>query len=957
MLRITVSKSAEGATKYFDEGLSKSDYYAEKGEVVGRWQGRTAEQIGLTGEIKKDDFAMLAKNQNPLTGDQLTARNSNARRVGYDFTFSVPKSVSIIYSQTQDKEIISSFDEAVKETMLEIEKEAATRVRGRGRNENRITENLVWGAFTHEDARPVGGIPDPHLHQHVFVFNATYDKKEKRFKAAQFGEIKANAPYFEAAFNARLADKLQQVGYQIERNERDFEIKGFGRSTIEKFSNRTRQINEKSEALGLSYAEDKAELGAKTRASKRTGYDKEDIRMQWRSRLSESERELIRSAKSEPPPSGGGMASLSKITERVVGLGYAIENKNGGFSAKEAINYALDHTLERKSVASEKELLTIALKRGIGTVSPESLRKELNGREDILSKRDEQRNETIYTTKEAIAEEQQLKQVSQQGRAIFEPVHNDYQVKNKLLTEEQVGAVQHVLTSKDFITVVTGDAGTGKTWSIKEVAEGMREKGVNFGAFAPSSAASREVQRADGFENATTIAELLKSEKLQESVKDGFIWVDEAGMVGNKTMNRVIEVAQQQNARILLTGDIKQHGSVERGDALRIIEQFGGIKPATITKIQRQKNADYRSAVKSISNGNLEKGYETLEQMGAIREADSFEEAKENIANEYATSLKNKENVLIVATTHAQGQGVTETIRDKLKTEGVLSGKEKVFQVQKNLSLTDAQKQDHTQYETGQIIQFHQNIKGGIKRGTKYQVLGKDENGLVRIGNQDAGEKKKEKGVVLPMAEASKFSVYRSETIALSQGDKIRITQNGFSNERARLNNGNILTVTGFDKQGNIRTSTGKNEIVLARNFGNLTHGYYTTSPASQGKSVNRVIIMQSSMTGKAASKEQFYVSASRGKFAISIHTDDKQGLLSSIQRSAQRMTASEVGQELVKTEKSMKDKLKIIGSIYQAGKSKVANINEKWQDKKAAIISVVSKPIKPVKNAPIRAK
>jgi hypothetical protein len=33
-------------------------------------------------------------------------------------------------------------------------------------------------------------------------------------------------------------------------------------------------------------------------------------------------------------------------------------------------------------------------------------------------------------------------------------------------------------------------------------------------------------------------------------------------------------------------------------------------------------------------------------------------------------------------------------------------------------------------------------------------------------------------------------------------------------------------------------------------------------------------------MTGKAASKEQFYVSASRGKFAISIHTDDKQSLL-----------------------------------------------------------------------------
>lgn len=90
MLRITVSKSAAGAIKYFDEGLSKSDYYAEKGEIIGSWHGKLAEHLGLSGEIKKDDFAKLALNQNPLTGEQLTARNSESRRVGYDFTFDVP---------------------------------------------------------------------------------------------------------------------------------------------------------------------------------------------------------------------------------------------------------------------------------------------------------------------------------------------------------------------------------------------------------------------------------------------------------------------------------------------------------------------------------------------------------------------------------------------------------------------------------------------------------------------------------------------------------------------------------------------------------------------------------------------------------------------------------------------------------------------------------------------------
>jgi hypothetical protein len=76
MLRINANKSAKGATKYFDEGLSKSDYYAEKGEIIGQWKGKLAEHIGLSGEVKREQFEALAYNKNPLTGEQLTARNS-----------------------------------------------------------------------------------------------------------------------------------------------------------------------------------------------------------------------------------------------------------------------------------------------------------------------------------------------------------------------------------------------------------------------------------------------------------------------------------------------------------------------------------------------------------------------------------------------------------------------------------------------------------------------------------------------------------------------------------------------------------------------------------------------------------------------------------------------------------------------------------------------------------------
>ena len=41
---------------------------------------------------------------------------------------------------------------------------------------------------------PLDGVPDPHLHAHVFAFNVTNDAEEGKRKAGQFGAICENAP-------------------------------------------------------------------------------------------------------------------------------------------------------------------------------------------------------------------------------------------------------------------------------------------------------------------------------------------------------------------------------------------------------------------------------------------------------------------------------------------------------------------------------------------------------------------------------------------------------------------------------------------------------------------------------------------------------------------------------------------------------------------------------------------
>ena len=125
-----------------------------------------------------------------------------------------------------DQGIMDAFRAAVDETMREMEAEMKTRVRRRGQDTDRVTGNMAWAEFIHTTSRPVEGLPDPQLHAHVFVFNATYCDEERRWKAGQFRDLKRDAPYFQAAFRVRLANRLQDLGFGVQRKRDDFEIAG-----------------------------------------------------------------------------------------------------------------------------------------------------------------------------------------------------------------------------------------------------------------------------------------------------------------------------------------------------------------------------------------------------------------------------------------------------------------------------------------------------------------------------------------------------------------------------------------------------------------------------------------------------------------------------------------------------------------------------------------------------------
>src|ERR1700733_9217964 len=145
MIRITQQNSAKDAKRYY----ATADYYSQGQEIVGRWGGKGAALLGLDGTVDKFSFERLCDNLHPQTGEPLTVRTRTERRVGYDFTFSVPKSVSLLYAMSGDRDILGAFRAAVDETMRDIESEMKTRVRKKFNNTDRTTGNMVWAEFIH----------------------------------------------------------------------------------------------------------------------------------------------------------------------------------------------------------------------------------------------------------------------------------------------------------------------------------------------------------------------------------------------------------------------------------------------------------------------------------------------------------------------------------------------------------------------------------------------------------------------------------------------------------------------------------------------------------------------------------------------------------------------------------------------------------------------------------------
>jgi hypothetical protein len=227
---------------------------------------------------------------------------------------------------------------------------------------------------------------------------------------------------------------------------------------------------------------------------------------------------------------------------------------------------------------------------------------------------------------------------------------------------------------------------------------------------------------------------------LQQAAIEQVLWVDEAGFLSVRQMLEVEEFVVEHDCRLIITGDTKQHHSVQWGDALRILERSGAIAQAALTKIYRQQIPGLREAIEDLSKGRTTEGFDKLEKFGTIQEIPDDTGRLAAIAEKQIEALKAQRSTLIIAPTHGECRAIAGAVRKAMKEKGLLSDSEHSVARLQRLNLTDSQQRDAVNYEPGQIVEFHRIAKGAVrggiqekrfKSGEQWEVLRREEGGVI----------------------------------------------------------------------------------------------------------------------------------------------------------------------------------------------------------------------------------
>ncbi len=501
MLTISSAISASQAQTYHQKEFTakEQNYWSQGNAVQGEWQGKLAEQFGLSGSVGPEEFARLSQGQHPFTAVQLVQHRaarqykdehgkmvtSMEHRAGWDATFSAPKSVSLTALVGGDNRVRVAHREAVIVALRELEYYTQARIGGNHPAET--TGKFVAAKFEHDTARPVDGYAAPQLHTHAVVFNMT-ERGDGQPRALQERALFQSQQFATAVYQSELTYRLSRLGYELVPGRSGApEIKGYTQEYLDASSPRSQQIREHMEKLGME-SKAAAQIAAHaTRDRKQMAGPQATLAAHQR---------LVAEFGNQP------QQVIAAGQERAQKPNYA-ERKSPAQLAHEAVNFARDRLYEREAVVDERRLFRDALRRGMGEVKYPDVRRAIETRftqgEFLAVHQYLHASARQITTDRMIAMEKEVVATMRAGQGQVEPMMSHFAAsqmaeRHPHLNRSQERAVEQVLTSSDRIQAIQGLAGVGKTTALSAIREGAESAGYAVEGLAPTSRATQQLR-------------------------------------------------------------------------------------------------------------------------------------------------------------------------------------------------------------------------------------------------------------------------------------------------------------------------------------------------------------------------------------------------------------------------------------------------------------------------------
>lgn len=914
MQSISKIGDAHAASTYYSE---TDDYYRAEARDKSAWIGTRAGALGLRGSVDKSTFENMLRGR---FGDEQighpgtrTARgkDGNPREVpahtpGWDVTFSAPKSVSIAGLVHGDDRIAGAVHDAARDAILQTERDmAVTRQRGpRGKYEHHRGDGIAAAMFAHVTSRS----RDPQLHEHVVILNGTLDPVSGRSVSLDSREgIYRLHGRQESIFMHGLASRLRDMGYDIDWHIDDaghpsFELAGISQAEIDGFSGRKAEIDAELAAHGTDRAH--ASRAARQAATLDTRSPKEpasasELQQEWSDRARALGVDLDRIA----APEGREHGDHSDDADAAVASAMASQSeRQSRFVGHDLMQEARRFSAGRASEQELRDAVTRAIARG--DLIPSQTRGRMLG--GVVG------NVHGYTTAEGQQTERAMLDDARRLRDRGTPIAPASDAKAAVtaadaassgrMLEGQRRAMLGLLTDGSDVQILQGYAGSAKTTGVlRGFAAEARRHGYDVHAAAPTASAARTLGDALGVPS-KTVAGMLSQRGRASRGRDLYI-VDEAGMIGAVDMQRLLERADVEHAKVVLVGDTAQIGSVPAGAALGQLEDELPGDTRRLDEIVRQRDPRLREAIAAAARGDVDAAMSGISvhehplpspagdgrrpPRAKQREAaDSERDAAMvgDVVDRYMSSDDAGRDVLAIGLSHADRDAINREVQRRRVERGLVSNVRET-QTLHTKRWSAAQAGDAARYSPGDVIQSLRDTRH-LGKGGLADVIGVV-GGRVQVRTRGTGQT----WSFDPSRYKSHLTLDAQQTL-IGVGDRVQMRGRTWGRDDDwawhAYANGDAVEVTGRGPDGALRVA-GKDghEYTLDTVSGvQADLGYASTADAAQGRTVDDVVVLMRSGQARLATQQRFYVGASRARDRIDIVTDNTARLADRLKRS-----------------------------------------------------------------------